>query len=361
MKHLDRRPSRFAKAGQARLGWLGLAILLVVGVTYAAIALARRSPPPPRPVANRAFRTAIRPDAPATVWAVGDGADGGAAARAVARRIAAGRPDRVLFLGDVYPDGTASDFRGGFRSVYGSLARRTAPTPGNHDWPNHDVGYDPYWRSVTGAATPPWYAFRVGGWEVLSLNSEAPHGADSAQLRWLRARLRSDTGTCRLAFWHRPLHSAGLHGDQHDVAPLEDALVGHAALVLNGHDHDLQRLRPARGIVSLVVGAGGHGRYGVNSDDHGWPSRTTRCTARCGCGSSRAVRRSSSSRPTANLGISLPSGAVPRPQCDPLGAVDSDRNGFGQSSGWYRDPDRRARSVDHFSLAPRGHATRERV
>jgi len=99
------------------------------------------------------------------------------------------------------------------------------------------------------------------------LNSEAPHGADSAQLRWLRARLRSDTGTCRLAFWHRPLHSAGLHGDQHDVAPLEDALVGHAALVLNGHDHDLQRLRPARGIVSLVVGAGGHGRYGVNSGD----------------------------------------------------------------------------------------------
>ncbi len=201
------------------------------------------------------------------MWAVGDGADGGAAARAVARRIAAGRPDRVLFLGDVYPDGTASDFRGRFRSVYGSLARRTAPTPGNHDWPNHDVGYDPYWRSVTGAATPPWYAFRVGGWEVLSLNSEAPHGADSAQLRWLRARLRSDTGTCRLAFWHRPLHSAGLHGDQHDVAPLEDALVGHAALVLNGHDHDLQRFRPARGIVSLVVGAGGHGRYGVNSGD----------------------------------------------------------------------------------------------
>lgn len=267
MKRLDRRRSRFAKAAQARVGWLGLATLLVVGITYAAIALARRSAPPPRPVANRAFRTAIRPDAPATVWAVGDGADGGAAARAVARRIAAGRPDRVLFLGDVYPDGTASDFRGGFRSVYGSLARRTAPTPGNHDWPNHDVGYDPYWRSVTGAATPPWYAFRVGGWEVLSLNSEAPHGADSAQLRWLRARLRSDTGTCRLAFWHRPLHSAGLHGDQHDVAPLEDALVGHAALVLNGHDHDLQRFRPARGIVSLVVGAGGHGRYGVNSGD----------------------------------------------------------------------------------------------
>lgn len=240
-----RRRPRFGRTRRAHARWPWLAALLVVGVAGAAIAFARRPAPPPRPVPNRAFRAATRPDAPATVWAVGDGADGSAAARAVARRITAGRPDRLLFLGDVYPDGTASDFRDRFATVYGSLARRTAPTPGNHDWPNHDLGYDPYWRSVTGAATPPWYAFRIGGWEVLSLNSEAPHGVASAQLRWLRARLRSGGGTCRLAFWHRPRRSAGRHGDQRDVAPLEDALVGHAALVLGGHDHDLQRLRPA--------------------------------------------------------------------------------------------------------------------
>ncbi len=262
-----RRRPRFGRTRRAHARWPWLAALLVVGVAGAAIAFARRPAPPPRPVPNRAFRAATRPDAPATVWAVGDGADGSAAARAVARRITAGRPDRLLFLGDVYPDGTASDFRDRFATVYGSLARRTAPTPGNHDWPNHDLGYDPYWRSVTGAATPPWYAFRIGGWEVLSLNSEAPHGVASAQLRWLRARLRSGGGTCRLAFWHRPRRSAGRHGDQRDVAPLEDALVGHAALVLGGHDHDLQRLRPARGMVRLVVGAGGHGRYGIDTTD----------------------------------------------------------------------------------------------
>lgn len=201
------------------------------------------------------------------VWAIGDGADGGAAARALARRIAADRPSRLLYLGDVYERGTASEFQSNFASVYGALARRTAPTPGNHDWPNHDVGYDPYWRSVTGSQTPPWYSFRVGGWEVLSLNSEAPHGPGSAQVKWLRQTLSRSGGTCRLAFWHRPLRSAGRHGDHDDVAPLSDALVGRATLVLTGHDHDSQRLRPTNGMVAAVVGAGGHGRYGVNVGD----------------------------------------------------------------------------------------------
>jgi len=60
--------------------------------------------------------------------------------------------------------------------------------------------------------------------------------------------------------------SAGSHGDQSDVAPLWDALRGHAALVVNGHDHDLQRLRPADGIEQLVVGAGGKSRYGLSAD-----------------------------------------------------------------------------------------------
>lgn len=173
----------------------------------------------------------------------------------------------MLYLGDVYPGGTPGDFREGFDPVYGSLAHATAPTPGNHDWANHTAGYDRYWQSVTGAPTPPWYAFRVGGWEVLSLNSEAPHGEGSDQLRWLERRVRDSTGTCRLAFWHRPLASAGRHGDQEDVAPLWRTLAGRASLVINGHDHDLQRLRRSGGLVAAVTGAGGHGLYGVHADD----------------------------------------------------------------------------------------------
>jgi hypothetical protein len=196
----------------------------------------------------------------AVVWAVGDGADGGGAAKRLAGRIERARPDRFLYLGDVYESGTPSEFATNYAPTYGRLASITAPTPGNHEWPSHARGYDAYWNAITGRRIAPYYSFRLGGWRILSLNSEAPHDAHSPQLDWLRRELAGE-GTCRLAFWHRPRYSAGPHGDQADVAPFWAALRGHARLVLNGHDHDLQRLEPIAGIVELVAGAGGHGHY----------------------------------------------------------------------------------------------------
>jgi hypothetical protein len=42
---------------------------------------------------------------------------------------------------------------------------------------------------------------------------------------------------------------------------------GRARLVLNGHEHDSQRLRPLDGITQFVAGAGGHGLYPVHRGD----------------------------------------------------------------------------------------------
>lgn len=251
-----------------RARWLlvGLAVILALGGARLYDRLPRTATPPAS-VANRAFGSAAKPEAPAVVWAVGDGADGGAAARAVSALIRRRNPARMLYLGDVYDRGTAEEFRDGYDSVYGQLAGRTAPTPGNHDWPAHPEGYDAYWRGQTGAATPPWYAFRIGGWNVISLNSEAPHTAGSPQLRWLRATLKRSPGTCTLAFWHRPRESAGSHGDQKDVTPFWRELRGHATLVVNGHDHNMQRLRPRYGITGLIAGAGGHSQYALGRDE----------------------------------------------------------------------------------------------
>ena len=206
------------------------------------------------------------PETAAVVWAVGDGANGSTAAKRVAARIAADRPARLLYLGDVYPRGTASDYRRNWSPVYGRLARRTDPTPGNHEWGNRRVGYFPYWRRVEGRAQRQWYRFRLAGWEILSLNSQAPHGPRSPQARWLRAALRPG-GTCRIAFWHRPSFSAGtMHGDAPDVAPLWNALRGRARLVLAGHDHNMQRFKPRDGLTQYVSGAGGHVRYALRRD-----------------------------------------------------------------------------------------------
>jgi hypothetical protein len=203
----------------------------------------------------------------ATIWAVGDG-DASPGSRALVQRIAAGHPDRLLYLGDVYERGTAGDFRDHYGPSFGRLASITAPTPGNHDWPRHPRGYDPYWRHALGRwRVAAWYAFRAGGWTILSIDSETDHGSGSQQLRWLRSRLRVP-GTCRIAFWHRPRFSAGTrHGDDAGMAPVWDALRGHAAIVLSGHEHDMQRLHPIDGITSFVSGAGGHSHYALRRDD----------------------------------------------------------------------------------------------
>ena len=39
---------------------------------------------------------------------------------------------------------------------------------------------------------------------------------------------------------------------------------GRAALVVNGHDHDMQRFAAVHGTTEVVSGAGGHGRYPVD-------------------------------------------------------------------------------------------------
>jgi len=198
-------------------------------------------------------------DRPAIVWAVGDGADGGPAARAVAARIS-GRADRLLYLGDVYAEGTAQEFATNYQSTYGGLRHLTAPTPGNHEWPNRRVGYGPYWTEARGQPPPPYYAFELAGWQILSLNSEEPCAPGSAQHRWLSAMVR-EPGTARIAFWHRARFSAGKHGDQPDTSPLWEALRGRASIVLCAHDHNMQRLKPIDGMTQFVSGAGGRSRY----------------------------------------------------------------------------------------------------
>ncbi len=224
--------------------------------------------PDPEPAPAAPFVTSGGPG-PVTVWAVGDAGHLGERERPVARLISAADPDRLLYLGDVYETGTAEEFQA-YDSLYGRLARLTAPTPGNHEWPNHTEGYDPYWARRKGRTPPPYYSFTVAGWEMISLNSQISGDEGSDQLDWLRSQV-AQPGTCRLAFWHRPRYSAGTsegHGDQPDLDPLWQALGHRAALIVNGHEHHMERMKRRDGIVELISGAGGHGnRYPLDEAD----------------------------------------------------------------------------------------------
>jgi hypothetical protein len=220
-------------------------------------------------VAGEDDRSAAPAARPGVIWAIGDGASPGPAARSVARLVLderrRGVVDRFLYLGDVYEDGTAEEYAGNYAPVYAPLDPITSPTPGNHEWDRRAEGYAPYWnRARRGRPQPLYYRQRVAGWDVLSLNSETPD--DPQQLAWLRRQVAAP-GTCRIAFWHTPRFSAGEeHGDDAAVAPLWDAVRGRAALVLNGHEHNLQRFRPIDGTTQYVVGAGGRDLSGLDPD-----------------------------------------------------------------------------------------------
>jgi hypothetical protein len=245
--------------------WLAAVAVLVV---VAAVATGERFLRPavlPSSKPAGSFPAPVRTDE-ATVWAVGDGADGSPSAEGVAELVTRDRPSRLLYLGDVYESGTAGEFRRNYDPLYGKLRDDTAPTPGNHDWPNHAHGYDRYWAQVTGRRPPTFYAFDLAGWRIISLNSEEPLDGGTAQLRWLKQQVRGE-GTCRLVFWHRPRYSAGGHGDQTDVDPLWRAVFDRAALVINGHDHNMQQMRPRGATTALIAGAGGDHHYSLNDDD----------------------------------------------------------------------------------------------
>ena len=71
------------------------------------------------------------PGETARVWAVGDANPPNS--KRVTRLIKRADPDRVLYLGDVYPDGSRDDFER-WAKPWGRLVNRMAPTPGNHEW-----------------------------------------------------------------------------------------------------------------------------------------------------------------------------------------------------------------------------------
>lgn len=203
----------------------------------------------------------------ATIWAVGDGGDVLSNDDALADRIESMGPfDKFLYLGDIYETGTPEEWANYYGPSFGRFKSISAPTPGNHEWANRATGYDPYWGSL--APQPNggrYYSFDLAGWHIVSLNSETSASATSPQSTWLRQDLARYPGTCTLAFWHKPRYTAtaNFYGDT-NVEGLWTELANHAVVVLNGHHHNYERIKPDRGITQIIAGAGGHLFHSVN-------------------------------------------------------------------------------------------------
>jgi acid phosphatase type 7 len=179
----------------------------------------------------------------------------------------------VLTLGDnQYENGEPNKFQVSYGPTWGRVRSITHPSPGNHDYGTPGAaGYFTYFGPAAGDALRGYYSFDIGGWHLVSLNSNcAPVGGcgpGSPQLAWLQQDLAAYPAPCILAFWHHPRFSSGHHGGDPTYEAFWQALrEAGAEIVLNGHEHDYERFGPRgpngetdpAGIREFVVGTGGH-------------------------------------------------------------------------------------------------------
>jgi hypothetical protein len=80
------------------------------------------------------------------------------------------------------------------------------------------------------------------------------------QIAWLENELKASTSNWKIPVFHHPLYSSGgRHGSDLLLREvLEPLFVKYnVSVVLNGHDHFYERVKPQKGITYFVVGSGG--------------------------------------------------------------------------------------------------------
>src|SRR6478672_7807236 len=80
------------------------------------------------------------------------------------------------------------------------------------------------------------------------------------QIQWVENELKASSNDWKLVYFHHPLYSSGdRHGSDLRLREvLEPLFVKYnVSVVLNGHDHFYERVKPQKGIVYFVVGSGG--------------------------------------------------------------------------------------------------------
>lgn len=167
--------------------------------------------------------------------------------------------DFALMLGDnLYGGEKAEDYDDKFARPYKKLLDagvKFYATLGNHDSSNQRF-YKHF--NMDGKE---YYSVKKGDIRFLSLNSNYP---DARQLKWLEDELKADA-KWKICFFHHPLYSSGRqHGSNEELQKvLEPLFVKYKVnVVLNGHEHFYERIKPQKGVYYFISGAGGKLRPG---------------------------------------------------------------------------------------------------
>ena len=85
------------------------------------------------------------------------------------------------------------------------------------------------------------------------------------QIQWAENELKNSASDWKIAVFHHPLYSSGeRHGSDIRLREVLEPLFlkYNVSVVLNGHDHFYERIKPQKGIQYFVVGSGGELRKG---------------------------------------------------------------------------------------------------
>jgi hypothetical protein len=205
------------------------------------------------------------------VFALGDGADGSTTSRDLANYVTSQNPDRFFYLGDVYETGTAAEFSSNYEPLYGSMAAKTDPVIGNHEYVNRSAGYYAYWMNKRGwtqtQAKHRSYVDAASGWQIIAYSSETEMLAEG---NWVGAEVAKHGGTCRIVMAHKGRHVVAdtAHGDNTSQESVWSQIRFKTAINLVGHNHIYGRLAPVEGVNVIVSGAGGHGLRSLGTQHH---------------------------------------------------------------------------------------------
>lgn len=228
------------------------------------------------PVNTKTFTPHIPAGSPVLVAAIGDSASG--ERPQVTDMVRRWKPKMLLYLGDVYGEGTYTEFINWYKPHLGQLHSITNPVVGNHEYDADGVAaaYFFYWNNI-----PHYYSYDVGNWHIVALDSTSDFDQlepGTAQYDWLAQDLSASTRPCTMVTMHHPPLTVGRSGVNTSVGehfwPL--FVSNQVDVVLTGHIHQYQRWHPLDangelapdGTVLIAPGTGGHHIDHFGADDN---------------------------------------------------------------------------------------------
>jgi hypothetical protein len=168
----------------------------------------------------------------------------------------------VLMVGDnLYGSERPQDFANKFETPYKALLDKGVKfyaTLGNHD-SREQRYYKPF--NMDGQL---YYTFKAPKEDVRFFALESTY-MDQDQLKWIESELSKSREEWKIVFFHHPLYSsARTHGSTLKLREVLEPLFikYNVSVVLNGHDHTYERIKPQNGILYFVEGSSGQLRKG---------------------------------------------------------------------------------------------------